>query len=162
MAVESPPPAGAAHGAFRLKPTSSLLTFVLGAGLAAASVGLGRSLPTWAGGLLFGAGLAGMAMAWVKYRWRLHLDAGGIRVPRRPVIPWSTVTQCVPHEVGPLGGLEVLSIGPRGNTQRIFVPKSIERRREAVELMLQLAALHDAPWVQEESYEVLREAQAAR
>ncbi len=149
------------NGTFRQKPSAALMTFVGAALIAALSVGLAGRISVWAGGLLFGAGLAGMAMAWVKYRYRLTMDAGGIRVPRRPVIPWGTVTDCVRHDVGPLGGLEIVSVGPQGNTQRIFVPKSLERPREATELLIQLAALHDAPWVHTENYETFCKAHEA-
>lgn len=130
----------------------------MGALLCALAVGLLGHVPSWIGGLLFGAGMATMAMAWVRYRYRLHLGPDGITVPRRPTIPWETVTGCRVHALGPVGGFEIEGTGPTGVVQRVFVSRRLERYRDAFGLFLALAARHDAPWSGSESFDALRAA----
>ena len=142
-----------ASATFRLKTKSVFLTFVAGALITSGAVWLLGRVPNWVGGLVFGAGLATMAMAWVRYQYRITFDGQGIHEPRRPTIPWSTVTGCQVHNLAGVGGFEIESTGPQGNVQRIFVSRRLENHREAFRTFLAMARRHDAPWPLVESLE---------
>lgn len=150
-----------AAATYRLKPTAVLRTFIIGALVASFSVWLLGRVPTLVGALVFGAGLAGMMMAWIHYRYRITFNAHGITVPRRPSIPWDSVTGCQVHMLAGFGGFEIESTGPQGNVQRIFVSRRLEDYRGAFRTFLAMADQHEAPWGISESFAAIRDATQA-
>ena len=147
-----------ARRSFRLKTSAVIGTLVGGAVLCAIAVWLHGRTPSFVGGLVFGAGLATLAMTYVRWRYRLVLGPEGISVPRRPTIPWHQVMGCQLHMLRGIGGFEIEATGPQGNTQHVFVSRRLEGYAEALGLAFELAARYEAPWALSESFEAIRAA----